>query len=243
MPNLPLIVAHRGGRDWAPENTMAAFRNTVAAGVKGVEFDVHRCSTGELVVIHDDDLNRTTNGVGLIKESSYPEIARLSAGLWYHKDFREERVPLLTEVLDLFDDETLIDIEIKNSPIGYDEIEEDLLSIIEPYRHKRICVSSFDHRCLKRLRELDASIEIGVLASASLLDLQEYCGKVNAAYYIQDYDCLMPDAVHEAHAAGLKIIVWTVNDKYKWQKLIDLGVYGICTDTPQDLQMYYESLS
>lgn len=243
MRELPLVIAHRGGRDWAPENTLAAFKKSVAAGAGGVEFDVHRCSSGELVVIHDDDLNRTTNGVGFVKESSYEELKRLSAGLWFDKEFREERVPLLTEVLDVFNESMLIDIELKNSPMGYDGIEEDLLSVIEPYRKKlKLSVSSFDHHCLRRLRQLDSDIEIGVLASASLLDLKEYCGKVNGSYYIQDYDCLMPDAVAEAHEAGLKIIVWTVNDKYKWQRLIDMGIYGICTDLPGPLIEYLKNL-
>ena len=243
MKEAPRVIAHRGGRDWAPENTLAAFKKSVDAGVHGVEFDVHRCSSGELIVIHDDDLNRTTNGVGFVKESSYPELKRLSAGLWFDKEFREERIPLLTEVLDLFNEKMLIDIEIKNSPMGYDGIEEDLLSVIEPYRSKlNLSVSSFDHHCLRRLRELDSEIDIGVLQSASLIDVGEYCKKFKAKYFIQDYDCLMPDAVAEAHEAGLKLIVWTVNDKYKWQRLIDMGIYGICTDIPAALIEYLGTL-
>ena len=159
MSKLPAVIAHRGGRDWAPENTLEAFRRTVQAGVDGVEFDVHRCATGELVVIHDDDLNRTTNGVGLVKDVTLPELKRLSAGLWFDNAFREERVPLLQEVLDLFDGNTLIDIELKNSPVGYEGIEEDLLREIEPYRSKlKLAVSSFDHHCLQRLRALDSDI-------------------------------------------------------------------------------------
>lgn len=243
MDQLPLVIAHRGGRDWAPENTLAAFRKSVELGVGGVEFDVHRCASGELVVIHDDDLSRTTNGIGYIKDSSLPELKRLSAGLWFDKEFREERVPLLTEVLDLFDENMLVDIELKNAPMCYEGIEEDLLREIEPYRNRlRLSVSSFDHHCLRRLRELDKDIEIGVLASASLIDLTDYCGKFQAAYYIQDFDCLTPDAVNEAEQAGLKTIVWTVNDKYKWQKLIDMQVFGICTDLPEALTTYLNSL-
>ena len=241
MKSLPAVIAHRGGRDWAPENTIAAFSNSVAAGVNGVEFDVHRCSTGELVVIHDDDLLRTTNGAGLVKDASLAELKRLSAGLWFDKSFREERVPLLTEVLDLFDKKMLIDIEIKNAPIGYEGIEEDLLYAIEPYRERlKFCVSSFDHHCLRRLRALDSEIEIGVLLAASMVEIAEYCAKFSAKYLIQDYYCLMPEAVREAHDAGLKVIVWTVNDKKQWQYLIDLGVYGICTDLPRDLLDYYK---
>jgi glycerophosphoryl diester phosphodiesterase len=236
MHQFPGIIAHRGGRDWAPENTLAAFHKSVELGVDGVEFDVHRCSSGELVVIHDDDLQRTTNGVGLVKESSLPELKRLSAGLWYDKTFREEKIPLLTEVLDVLKPGMLIDIELKNAPIGYEGIEEDLLNVIEPYRQQlNLAVSSFDHHCLRRLRALDSDIDIGVLCSANLIDIAEYAEKFKAKYYIQDYDCLLPEAVYEAKAAGLNVIVWTVNDVYRWQKLIDLGVDGICTDSPAEL--------
>lgn len=243
MSEFPAVIAHRGGRDWAPENTLAAFKKSVAAGVDGVEFDVHRCATGELVVIHDDDLNRTTNGVGFVKDVSLPELKRLSAGLWFDKEFREERVPLLTEVLELFDEKMLIDIELKNSPIGYDGIEEDLLREIEPFRSKlNISVSSFDHHCLGRLRVLDSDIEIGVLLSAGIINVQDYCKQFKASYYIQDFDCLMPESVREAHEAGLKVIVWTVNNKHRWQRLIDMEVFGICTDLPEDLQNYYQSM-
>lgn len=236
MEHFPSIIAHRGGRDWAPENTLAAFRKSVELGVDGVEFDVHRCASGELVVIHDDDLQRTTNGVGLVKDSSLPELKRLSAGLWFDKSFREERIPLLTEVLDVLKPGMLIDIELKNAPIGYESIEEDLLSVIQPYRDRLdLAVSSFDHHCLKRLRALDSQIKIGVLCAANLIDVAEYAAKFNAEYYIQDYDCLLPEAVYEAKQAGLKVIVWTVNDLQRWQKLIDMGVDGICTDTPAEL--------
>lgn len=241
MFRLPSIIAHRGGRNWAPENTLAAFHRSVSARVGGVEFDVHRCSTGELVVIHDDTIDRTTNGVGMVKDSSLGELKRLSAGLWFDKEFREERVPLLTEVLDLFNEEMVIDIELKNSPVGYDGIEEDLLYTIEPYRSKlNILVSSFDHHCLRRLRALDSEIEIGVLVGGGLIDIKEYAGKLNARYLIQEYDCLMPEAVADAKDAGLKIVVWTVNDAPKWQRLIELGVDGICTDTPAELAAFYE---
>ena len=244
MNSLPAIIAHRGGRDWAPENTLIAFKKSVGAKVAGVEFDVHRCASGELVVIHDDDLNRTTNGVGLVKDCTLPELKRLSAGLWYDKEFREERVPLLTEVLDVLEENMLIDIELKNSPIGYEGIEDDMLQTIEPYRNRlHLTVSSFDHNCLRRLRALDDKIEIGVLCAASLVDLAEYCGKFKASYYIQCYDCMMPESVQEAHDAGVKVAVWTVNEKHEWQRMIDMGVDAICTDLPLPLQQYYESLS
>ncbi|MBY0358011.1 MAG: glycerophosphodiester phosphodiesterase [Candidatus Obscuribacterales bacterium] len=239
MQNLPKIIAHRGGRNWAPENTLASFGKSVQFGAAGVEFDVHRCATGELIVIHDDDLKRTTNGVGYIKDISYPEIERLSAGLWFDKEFRSEKVPLLAEVLSLFPENMLINIELKNAPIGYDDIESDLLRELERYPHRdNVVVSSFDHHCLQRLRALDSEIKIGILAAAMLVDLKDYAAKLKAQYYIQAFDCLLPEGAREAKEAGLELFVWTVNEPREWKRCLELGVDAIITDDPEGLRKY-----
>jgi glycerophosphoryl diester phosphodiesterase len=243
MAGWPAVIAHRGGRDWAPENTLAAFRKSLAADVDGVEFDVQRCATGELVVIHDQDLNRTTNGVGCVRDCSLAELKKLSAGLWFSDEFRDERLPLLSEVLDLFNEKTLINIEVKNVPPGYDGIEEDLLAELEPYRNRlKIVVSSFDHYCLKKLRELDCDLELGILVAGSLVNPGEYCAKLQASFYIQNYGCLLPEACQAVRKAGLKLIVWTPNDRPGWRRLIDMEVHGICTDYPALLKSFYTEI-
>ena len=100
---LPAIVAHRGGKRWAPENSMAAFAASVEAGVDGIELDIHKCKSGELVVIHDDTLERTTNGKGYVKDKTWAELKDLDCGSWYDKSFKNERLPLLKDVLKLVD--------------------------------------------------------------------------------------------------------------------------------------------
>src|SRR5215470_19925973 len=146
------VIAHRGGRRWAPENTMAAFRRSLEAGVDGIELDVQRCASGEIVVFHDSDIGRTTNGVGRVADISYAELRRLSAGLWFAPEFRGEYVPLLEEVLDLLNGRLLLNIEIKNAPVEYPGIEEDVLELLQdyPYRDK-IIISSFDHELLLKI--------------------------------------------------------------------------------------------
>ncbi len=124
----PKVFAHRGGRRWAPENTLIAFQKSLELGCDGIVLDVQRCASGELVVIHDDDLSRTTNGIGLIKDATLPELKRLSAGAWYDKEFSTERIPTLEEVLTLISGKLVINIEIKNAPVYYEGIEHDLLS-------------------------------------------------------------------------------------------------------------------
>lgn len=241
---LPKVIAHRGGSRLTPENTLAGFRRSVEIGADGVEFDVHRCASGELVVIHDDDLQRTTNGVGLVKESSYAEISRLSAGKWFAPEFAAEKVPLLSDVLNTFSEKMIINIEVKNTPVGYPGIEEDLLEALSGFVHrKNILVSSFDHHFLKRLRSLDSDLRIGVLGAAMLLNPGEYAAQIGATYYINAFDCLLPEAVAEAQDSGLSVVVWTLNNQRDWAEAVRFGVDAIVTDDPDGLQTWIAGLA
>ncbi|MBY0546564.1 MAG: hypothetical protein K2W95_04690 [Candidatus Obscuribacterales bacterium] len=236
---IPKVIAHRGGAERTPENTLAGFKRSVEIGADGVEFDVHRCATGELVVIHDDDLQRTTNGVGLVKESSYSEIARLSAGKWFSPEFATERVPLLKDVLALFDERMLINIEVKNTPVGYPGIEDDLLEILAEYSHKKnVLVSSFDHHFLRRLRALDKELRIGILQAAMLVEPGEYAARFAATHYINAFDCLLPEAVAEAQNAGLTVMVWTLDHPREWAEALRFGVDAIITNDPDGLKVW-----
>lgn len=218
---------------------MAAFRRSVEFGAAGVEFDVHRCKTGELVVIHDDDLQRTTNGVGLIKDASLDELKRLSAGKWFDDEFAGEQIPLLAEALEVFTEEMIINIEVKNAPVGYPGIEADLLEELDGYRYRHnVVVSSFDHYFLRRLRALDDSISIGLLMAGMFTDVKEYARKFRASHYIQAFDCLLPEGVEEAHDAGLEVVAWTLNDWRDWREAVKRGVDIICTDDPEALRDY-----
>src|SRR5262249_54154022 len=152
----PVVIAHRGGRKWAPENTLIAFKKSMAAGADGIELDIHRCKSGELVVIHDETIDRTTDGKGLVKDLTYDEIKKFSAGKWYGKEFESERIPLLSEVLDTVDGKMIVNIEIKNTPIEYPGIEDDLIKLLKGYKYPdKIMISSFDHELIRRIHEKD----------------------------------------------------------------------------------------
>ncbi len=109
---------------------MAAFRKSLEAGVFGIELDVQRCASGELVVFHDDTLDRTTNGAGLLTDCTIEELRRLSAGDWYDPEFRDEKVPTLQEVLALVDGQAVINVEVKNTPVDYPGIDDDLVALL-----------------------------------------------------------------------------------------------------------------
>lgn len=239
MPlKMPQIIAHRGGRAWAPENTLSGFRRSLELGVDGIELDVQRCASGELVVFHDEDLNRTTNSAGLVRDCSLAELRRLSAGEWYSEEFIDERVPLLSEVLDLLQGKIVLNIEVKNSPIAYRDIEEDLLEVIAGYPLESLIISSFDHKLMFSLHNQAPELAIALLAEAVFLDLKSTATAIGASYFHPSFDCLRPDIVEEAHANGLTVNVWTCNTQARWRECIRLGVDGIVTDDPQSLKEY-----
>lgn len=237
------MLAHRGGRKWAPENTLAAFERSLQAKVAGVELDVQRCSSGELVVFHDADLGRTTNGVGLVRDVTLDELKRLSAGRWFDESFHTERIPTLKEVLDMLGNSMMINIELKNLPIEYPQIEEDLLETLKdfPYRDNLI-ISSFDHKLLRNLHLLDPSLKIGLLGSSLFIELEEYAGKIGASYLIAEGECIRKDGVDEAHQCGMQVFLWTLNNVRDWSFAIKIGADGIITDDPEGLTAYLDKV-
>lgn len=238
-PRLPKIIAHRGGRRWAPENTMAAFRNSLGAGVYGIELDIHRCRSGELVVIHDHDLTRTTDGVGLIKDRSYLELERLSAGLWFDKKFGDERIPRLKDVLDLVAGRCVLNIEIKNCPVDYPGIAEDLIELLSHYRRTdMLIISSFDHQILKRIHAQAPDLPLALLAEAIFVDVAQYARAVGTTAWHPGFASLRADAVSEAQAQGLVVNAWTLNDKDQWLAALSMQLDGIITDDPLGLKQF-----
>jgi glycerophosphoryl diester phosphodiesterase len=236
----PKVIAHRGARKVAPENTLEAMKISIDAGVDGIEFDVQRCSTGELVVIHDDQINRTTNGVGYIKDISWAELQRLDAGSWFDPSFSGVRIPSLQQVLDMVSGAVTLNIELKTSPTDYPGIEEDVLALLQGYAKDTIIISSFDHKLMKRLAGLDSTLNLALLAEGIFIDIGNYAAQMNAKYWHPGFSQLRADAVEDAHAAGLKVNTWTLNTPRSYESAIKMGVDGIVSDDPQGLIAYLE---
>lgn len=235
----PKVYAHRGGSKWAPENTMAAFRKCKENGVYGIELDIQRCKSGELVVIHDEDLKRTTNGAGLIKDTNYSDLSKVDAGSWFGEQFKNERVPLLSEVLNLLDGRVVLNIEIKNTPVAYPGIEVDLLKVLADYKYpETIIISSFDHEVLKRLHDKNPNYAIALLGDPILCDVGQYAKTVGATAWHPYFGSMRKDVIDSAHESNLKVNVWTPNKENEWEQLISQGVDGIVTDDPKALSDY-----
>ncbi|MBP7861752.1 glycerophosphodiester phosphodiesterase [bacterium] len=239
----PMVIAHRGGKKWAPENTMSGFKQSIDIKADGIELDIHKCKSGELVVIHDETLDRTTNGTGYVKEKTWSELSKLSAGLWFDKKFESEKIPLLKEVLALVDGKLVLNIEIKNSPVAYDGIEDDLLKMLDDYKYPdKIIISSFDHAVLKNISSKSDKYRLAFLGDALVYDVGGYANKLGASAWHPYHGELRIDNVEQAHKNNLMVNVWTVNETKDWNRMRSLKVDGIVTDDPAGLIDYLKTM-
>jgi glycerophosphoryl diester phosphodiesterase len=240
----PSTVAHRGASGLAPENTLAAVRAAVALGADAVEVDLHRTGDGALVVVHDHTLTRTTDIARRLPgragcrvgELTHDEVRALDAGSWFSPSYAGERVPLLTEVLDLLRGSgTGLLLEVKD-PASYPGIEADVATALREASTggsptgRHVVVESFDHASMLRLKQIVPSVPVGLLGAPPrrlLPRLAGWADQVNpAARWLRR--CYV-DAVHDA---GLDCQPWTVDDPAAMARLAHLGVDGVITNRP-----------
>ncbi len=201
-----LVGGHRGNPAEHPENTLASFRSAIELGVDMVECDVHLSADGELVVIHDHTLNRTTNGTGLVVQHTLAELRALDAG-------GGEHLPTLAEVCALARDHVGLCVEIKQIPIPYPSLEEKLLGQLrELDMVEQTAVISFHHGSVRRLKDLEPRLAVGVLEGARPIDPVSILRSAAADIYSPHFGAMDPELVEQLHGAGGVVGVWTVDD-------------------------------
>jgi glycerophosphoryl diester phosphodiesterase len=216
----PQIYAHRGSSALHPENTLRAFRHALELGVDGIELDVHTTIDGVPVVIHDRDVERTTDGLGYVDEIPLKRLRTFDAG-------DGERVPTLAEVLELVGTAAHLDVEIKGSGV-----EQAVLQVLGQYRDTRRAISSFDWNTLRTVRRLDREAELWPLAGKSgdsLISIAAELGSPAVALFAGAYTA---ESARELRDAGLRVMVWTVNDAGEARRVGDLGAFALCSDDP-----------
>lgn len=238
----PVVLAHRGWSAVAPENTMRAFERAVALGV-GFELDVHLSADGEVVVLHDDTLDRTTAGAGPVEAATAETLRGLEAGAWFGAEFAGEPVPTLGAVLDRFGGEVLVDIELKTT----DRKAALAEAVVEAVRRRglvdRVMVSSFDPYLLGEVRRVEPAIARGLLVSdfeSSDLAWHERRALANLLLTgVAQPDLVMPSAelltegwLAWLRAQGYRVMVWTVDDPAALRRWVEAGVDGVITNTP-----------
>jgi glycerophosphoryl diester phosphodiesterase len=215
-----IIFGHRGapGYPRQAENTIASFKKALQCGATGLEFDVRRCGDGRLVVIHDDTIDRTTNGRGRVGSLSYEDLRQFDAG-------SGEPIPLLADVLDQFGTQCLLNIELKDPAIAADV----KTLVLERRLERHVIVSAFEW---PELKSLGPEIPIGLLSS-KLENLMSAAHAFGAAAIHPRRDLVTGTLIAAARAAGLQIHVWTVNDPSEISHFRELDVDGIFTDFPE----------
>ncbi|AJD92740.1 glycerophosphodiester phosphodiesterase [Jeotgalibacillus malaysiensis] len=228
-----ISVAHRGAASYAPENTYAAFQKGIELGADFIEADVHLSRDGELIIMHDESVDRTTNGSGLIKNMTLEELKTLEAGSHFHPDYHGEPVITLNELMESFYGQVGLLIEVKH-PALYPGIEEKVVEVLSQYpATESVIVQSFDIDAMKRIHELDPDLQIAVLMKASFVpvSLWQLDDLTSFATYINfNISSVAKRTVDEIHARGGKVLVWSKKDKRLIQKAVSYGVDGIITD-------------
>jgi glycerophosphoryl diester phosphodiesterase len=221
--NSVLKIGHRGARAYEPENTLSSFRRAMELGVDAVELDVRKTRDNELVVIHNADVNKTTNGSGLVNELTLDEIKRFVTE-------KGEKIPTLEEVLDSVGRRVKVLVELKET-----DIEEQVLNLIR----KRglidnVILISFHEDALRKVRELDDGVATGLIYVSHKNPIQAALD-LKAEYLLPLYRFTHSANVKKAHEKGLKVIVWTINTKEEVAEYRKKGVDGIATDRPDIL--------
>jgi glycerophosphoryl diester phosphodiesterase len=234
----PLVIAHRGHSTGAPEQTLAAYAQAIELGADMIEADVRRTRDDRLVMCHDADVGRTTDGAGPVRTFAYDELCRLDAGSWFDAAYRDERVPTLDELYDLAVDSNIqLCLEIKG------ETEDEQLTVghavaDEIARRGRLSVdflSSFDHAALAAVRETFPGIctapdrlpERGPADAEATVEQARTIGATVVQHHHEDLDA---ETVNRAHDAGIAVWAWPVLTQYEIERMIALDVDAVMGD-------------
>lgn len=231
------VVAHRGLSSKYPENTLIAYKAALQLNIDYLEIDIHKTADDKLVVIHDDSVDRTSNGTGKIKDYTMEQLQQLDYGLWKGESFRGQTILEFKDVLKLvkqYNKKLLIEIK---KPEQYPGIEQLLLKQLEEaqVQHSNIVIQSFDMESIKKIYSTGVNYKLGVLISAKKYWYRRPNFKKIAtfAHFLNpNYKLVTTKFVATAHKYNLEVMPYTVNDKVISAKLIKSNIDGIITDAP-----------
>lgn len=237
------IFAHRGASGNFPENTIASFKEAARLQVYGVEFDVHMTADGELVVIHDETIDRTSNGTGYVKDMTLTDLKKHDFGNWFSSEFQGETIPTLSEVLDVFDSTGhKLNIELKSDIFPYDGMVMKVLDLIaDRQMESRVIISSFDHSAIQTVKQLNAQIETAALFMEVLVHPLDYLQRIPADALHILYPAAIRPSMAEVLNSSIPVRTFTVNDEIYARVLKQAGVQAIFTDYPEKMYALFSS--
>ena len=230
------IFAHRGFSGYYPENTMLAFQKVAEETVAdGIELDIQLTKDGEIVIMHDEMLDRTTNGSGWLKDHTLEELKMLSVGVNVKGFFPRQTIPTLREYFTWLKTTKLItNIELKTSYFEYEGIEEKLIAMVKEFGlEDQIWYSSFNHYTVARIKKLMPEAKCGLLTDTWLMNIGEYAASQGAASVnARTYFCAKEAVAGDLHPHNIALQAWTPNDAEMMQELVDAGVDVLITNYP-----------
>lgn len=232
-----IIFAHRGASAHAPENTLAAFELAIEQGADAIELDAKLSADGQVIVIHDATVNRTTGANGRVKDLSLAQLRELDAGGFFSANFQREKIPTLEEVFEAVGKRTFINIELTNYNTPRDHLVESVCALVKKFGlQKRVLFSSFLSRNLAHARRYLPEVPSGLLALSGILGLWPR----SFGFAFGKYDALHPnirnatqEQIYFVHRLKKRIHVWTVNAEEDLRRMFKWGVDAVFTDDPQ----------
>jgi glycerophosphoryl diester phosphodiesterase len=242
----PLIFGHRGVPDETPENTVSSFQKAVDLGLDGVELDARLCKSGELVVFHDDKVDKLPGASGYVADLSYGDLKRLDAGIRYGEEFRGERIPLLEEVLEALREKMIVNIELKSRSIRDDGLERKVAALVREMRiQSSVILSSFNPFSIRRVTMIDPELKIGLLFSD---DQPIHLRKAWGAYFFgihgvhPRYPLVTGRLIEKARKKNWFVSAWTVDDTALAGRLFSAGVAIVITNHPRQMCGAFKTL-
>jgi len=238
LPKPPFAIAHRGFSSQYPENTLASFDAALGAGAVMLEMDLTLSKDRVIVVIHDETLDRTTNGTGLVSSQNWPDLQKLDAGSWFSEAFAGEALPSLDQVLERYEGKICLNLEIKPEAYEASQPADSLVAqLLQKLKERdilgQILVSSFLIDPLIQLAALEPSLKLAFL-DYQPLDQEQLEGltKINAYSWNPNADLVTAEEINLIKSKGYKVFPYTVNDPKEQQRLYALGVDGMFSDSP-----------
>lgn len=230
------IYAHRGCSGTHPENTLAAFKAAAELPITGVEIDVHLTKDGEIVVIHDEKVNRTTDGKGYIKDMTLSELKKLDAGSWFSEEYVGEKIPTLDEVLDVFEATNhRLNIELKTDVFPYLGLVEKVIDQAAKRGFtERILLSSFNHEDIQTVTR-KKTVESAILTLDIYVDVYDYARVIGTNRIHMSLPGAFRRMATDALQKGAIVYVYTVNKLEYAEQLQQIGIHGIFTDFPEKM--------
>lgn len=228
------ITAHRGASGCAPENTLASMKEAINMKADFAELDVQETLDGEIVLLHDDELKRTTGSKKNIWEMNYDEVKTLDAGSWFGDKFKGEPLPKLSDVIDCVLGKIKLNIELKSN--GHEkELVDRTVKVVKDKNFSNECFfTSFDYPKIKRVKEIDPTLKVGLIFKKIPDSIDVFTA--NMELLSVHYSLVDETFVKKAKENGKEVHVWTVNDEKEMKRLIDLGVTSIITNYPDKLK-------